>query len=130
VKSDSLEQLRGAFGVWRAGKRHRQEKMPEELLKQALRAARKHGVARVVRVVKVDRRRLAGGRASVRAERESQVRTPTAPSYSRLPLMGPSSSPPPFAELEMPSGVKLRLYSQTQEAIHLLTSMCSVGVSR
>jgi len=30
----------------------------------------------------------------------------------------------------MPSGVKLRLYSQTQEAIHLLTSMCSVGVSR
>lgn len=131
MKIDSLEQLCGAFGEWRAEKKYRYEKTPEQLVKRARLLARKKGVERVIRAVKVDRRRLSARHTSVPAEHRAQAGLPTLPSYSRLPLMVASNPPPPppFAELEMPGGFKLRLYSQTQEAMHLLTLMFSVGAA-
>jgi len=125
VKVDTLEQLGAAFGEWRRRKKHPREKVPEALLKRARRTAEVHGEARVVRIAKVDRRRLsgtwsAGGIASEAA---------TPPAYSRV-VLGPAPAAQPFAELELPNGSKLRLYSQSREALDLLSTVCGSGGGR
>ena len=52
------------------------------------------------------------------------------PAYSRVELVASTGLTRPFAELEMPSGVKVRLYSQTQEMLGLLSSVCGAGGAR
>jgi len=122
VKSDSLEQLSVAFGRWRAERRHAREKMPERLVMRARRAAQTFGLARVSRAVKVDRRRLEG------AEPARGDPVAVTPAYSRVELVGATSSSRPFAELELPSGIKLRLYAPAPETMSLLSSVCGSGV--
>lgn len=124
---DSLEQLSAAFGEWRTGKKHVREKMPADLLRRARRAAKAYGYDRVARAAKVDRRRLEGARAAAEGR---GTRPMTTPAYSRVELVGPSPSARPFAELETPSGIKVRLYTQTRETIDLLSSVCASGGRR
>jgi hypothetical protein len=124
VKSDSLEQLSVAFGRWRAERRHAREKTPERLVMRARRAAQTFGLARVSRAVKVDRRRLEG------AEPARADPVAATPAYSRVELVGATSSSRPFAELELPSGIKLRLYAPAPETMSLLSSVCGSGVGR
>lgn len=120
---DSLEQLNEAFSEWRTRKRHLREEIPAELLRRARQTARAYGVNRVAREVKVDRRRLEGPRAG-----DGRGRGPAAtPSYSRVELRGTERPPGAFAELEMPSGIKLRFYSQTPETMELLSLVCGTG---
>jgi hypothetical protein len=129
VTVDSLEKLSAAFEEWRTRKKHVRERMPEELLRRAHRAARAYGYGRVARATKVDRRRLDDARAPVAAH--GGGRGPGAtPAYSRVELVGPATSARPFAELETPSGVKLRLYTPTPEALDLLASVCASGGGR
>jgi hypothetical protein len=45
-------------------------------------------------------------------------------------VVTPAATVRPFAELEMPSGVRVRLYSQTAEAMGLLASVCGTGGGR
>jgi hypothetical protein len=52
------------------------------------------------------------------------------PGYSRVEWVGAASSTRPFAELEMPGGIKLRLYSETRETFDLLASVCGSGGGR
>jgi hypothetical protein len=55
----------------------------------------------------------------------------STPLYSRVEVAATTANRPcPFAELELPSGVKLRLYAQTQEMLGLLSSMCVSGGER
>lgn len=124
---DSMEELSGAFAQWRGKKRHPREEMPAELLDRARRAASVHGVNRVARALKVDRRRLEP--PSARAHRGNGRRTDIAtPAYSRVQLMGPTPrTAHPFAELEAPGGVKLRLFVASPEALGLLSSLLSGG---
>ena len=124
MKSDSLEQLSIAFGRWRAERRHAREKTPERLVMRARRAAQTFGLARVSRAVKVDRRRLEG------AEPARVNPVAVTPAYSRVDLVGATSSSRPFAELELPSGIKLRLYAAAPETMSLLSSVCGSGVGR
>lgn len=58
MKIDSLNELRGAFAVWRRGKRHARVAVPAELMERARRAAEVHGVKEVVRAIRVERSRL------------------------------------------------------------------------
>jgi hypothetical protein len=125
VKVDTLEQLGAAFGEWRRGKKHPREKVPEELLKRARRSAEVHGEERVVRIAKVARRRLTGTWCAG----GSGGKAAPAPAYSRLEL-GAAPATRPFAELEMPNGTKLRLYSQSREALDLLSAVCGSGGAR
>jgi hypothetical protein len=125
VKADSLEELSAAFGEWRSKKRYPREAMPQELVERARRAARVHGRGPVARALKIDSGRLRG--ASGFGEKARSVAA--SPSYSRLELVA-SASGRPFAELEMPSGTKLRFYSQTQETLGLLASVCVAGGAR
>lgn len=125
---DSLEELGAAFSEWRRKKRHPREPMPAGLVKRARRSASVHGVGRVARAVKIDSchlREVPGD-----AKREDDFCSASPPSYSRIELVAPTATAHPVAELEMPNGIKLRLYAQTQEVLSLLSSVCVVGGGR
>ena len=128
MKSDSLEQLSVAFGRWRAERRHAREKTPERLVMRARRAAQTYGLARVSRAVKLDRRRLEGAEPTREGRRADPVAV--TPAYSRVELVGATHASRPFAELELPSGIKLRLYAAAPETMNLLSSVCGSGVGR
>lgn len=123
---DSLEQLSAAFGEWRTGKKHLREKVPAELLRRARRAAKAYGYERVARAAKVDKRRLENALVGDGHRTGAAV----TPAYSRVELVRPQTSTQPFAELEMPSGIKVRLYSETRETLDLLTAVCGSGGGR
>lgn len=125
MRGDSLEQLSAAFGRWRAERQHAREKTPEQLVMRARRAAGSYGVAQVSRAVKLDRRRLEDAEPARKGDAE-----PAVPSYSRVELVGAAGSARPFAELELPSGIKLRLYSHAAETMSLLSSVCGAGGGR
>lgn len=127
MRSDSLEQLSAAFGRWRAERRHVREKTPERLVRRARRAARTYGLAEVSRAVKLDRRRLEGAEPAPEGRETGPA---AAPTYSRVELVGAAGSSRPFAELELPSGIKLRLYTHAPEAMSLLSSVCGSGVGQ
>lgn len=128
MKVESLEELGTAFAEWRSKKKHAREAIPEELAERARRAAVVHGEGGVARAVDIDRERLRGTR------RTSRKRPPAglagALPYSRLEVAAPVGGGRPFAELELPSGAKLRLYSQSPEVLGLLSAVCGSGGGR
>jgi hypothetical protein len=127
VRIDSVNELKLAFEVWRSKKRHVRETVPAELLARARRAISVHGLGAVARATKLERQRLKGKRVDGRtAERKVAVVTPM-PSFSRMELSAPSVAAHAFAELEMSTGVKLRLFSQSPETLGLLSSLCGLG---
>jgi hypothetical protein len=121
-----LDQLSAAFGEWRRGKRHLREKMPAELLGRARRAAKRYGFYRVARAVRMDRQRLEGSQTAPSGGKG----TTRPPAYSRVELVGAAPAARPFAELEMPSGIKLRLYAGTPGTMGLLSAVCGSGGGR
>lgn len=125
MSEDSLEELKGAFGRWRSGKRHAREATPEPLLTRARRAAERYGVVQVSRAVGVDRRRLEDAKL---AGKMAQVKPGATPAYSRVEVSGGGMGLwRPFAELELPRGVKVRLYANGPETMGLLSSVCGAG---
>jgi hypothetical protein len=123
MEVESLAGLKAAFEEWRSKKRHPREAVPAELLERACAAARLHGPAAVARATKVDRGRLkTGGRSRV-------GRAPAAslPAFSRMEIAAPAGTSRPFAEVEMPTGLKVRLFAQTDEALGLLSSLLGAG---
>lgn len=124
---ESLAKLKVAFAEWRSRKRHVREAIPAELVRQARAAARHYGSAAVYRVTKVDLSRLRdGGRSRV----EKRASAASVPKYSRLDLTAPTVTPRPFAEIEMPTGLKVRLFTEAGEALGLLSSLLGAGGSR
>lgn len=126
MRVESLEELVAAFSDWRSKKRQPREATPDALVKRACRVAGVHGLGPVARAVKMDRRLLEVPGAPGRAPRGPSA----PPSYSRVEVVTPAATVRPFAELEMPSGVRVRLYSQTPEAMGLLASVCGTGGGR
>ena len=129
MKVDSLEELGAAFREWRGKKKHAREVTPEELVDRARWAVRVHGEGNVARAAGIDRERLRGTRGPPRKSRPAALAG--APRYSRVELVPlAAAGGPPFAELELPSGAKLRLYSQGPEALGLLSAVCGTGGGR
>jgi hypothetical protein len=52
------------------------------------------------------------------------------PAFSRLELAAPAVAGRPFVEIETVAGLKLRLFTQTPEALELISSLCSMGGPR
>jgi hypothetical protein len=130
---DELKALKAAFESWRSKKRHPREPVPDELLEQARRAMRIHGPGPVAQATKVERARLMGGRAAglVKRNKGRKARAAVVPSYSRVEVVAPvPSANRPFAEIETPSGLKLRIFAQTHEALGLLSSLFGSGGTR
>jgi hypothetical protein len=127
MKVDSLSELKVTFAGWRRGKRHVREAVPEELLERARRAAGVHGVKEVVRAIRVERSRLF--RRS-RDEGPATALPPTQPAmlaFSRLELPRPPGGAAPIAELETPTGLKLRVFADSAAMVGLLSSLCGMG---
>lgn len=132
MRVDSLERLSAAVVEWRSEKKNEREKMPEWLLERARLAAKTHGLGTVVRVLRVDRRRLeavvSSGVAVVDKVRGHGA--DAGPAYSRVELAGVGAHTSAFAELELPSGTKLRLYTDSPATVGLLAQVCGAGGAR
>lgn len=128
MKVDSLEELEAAFAEWRSGKRHPREPVPHELLERARRTIRVRGLGPVAKVTRIDRRRL--GRSGTVLGKTRRGSRPSVPSFSRLELAAPAATSRPFAEVEMPSGLKVRIFSGAEDAIGVLSSLCGIGGAR
>lgn len=126
MESNRLADLRTAFAEWRSKKRHIREAIPTELLRRAQAEARRYGPTAVARATGLDQSRLkAGGRALARRETSSSG----GPVYSRVTLAAPGTDRP-LAEIEGLTGVKVRLFLTTGEAVGLLSSLLGVGGAR
>lgn len=120
METESLAALKKAFDEWRSGKRHVREAVPAPLLARARAATRRHGMTAVVRATKVERERLAfGHRRRARGSAES------VPAFSRIELAGPTTTA--FAEVEMSTGLRVRLFTPTAETIGFLSSLFDVA---
>jgi hypothetical protein len=128
MDGESLAELKAAFEKWRSRKRHVREAVPGELLQRARAAAGRHGWTAVARATKVDRSRLETDKSRGGRRRAAGTDVPT---YSRLDLAAPAAATPrPFAEVEMPTGLKVRLFTESGEALGLLTSLLGAGGPR
>lgn len=122
---ESLSGLKAAFEAWRSKKRHPREAVPVELVERARAAAHHHGPAAVHRATRVGRGRLATGGRGRHASGDAGA---SLPRYSRLEVTAPVSPMAlPFAEVEMPTGLKVRLFTETGEALGLLSSLLGAG---
>ena len=127
---ESLAALKAAFEAWRSRKRHVREAVPAELLQRARAAIRRHGPAAVARATKVERGRLEAGRGPGK-NKKRRVPGTGVPTYSRLELAAPAApTARPFAEVELPTGLKVRLFTETDEALGLLSSLLGSGGRR
>lgn len=74
-------------------------------------------------------RRLEKARAN-RSKRRKVRAAAAMPSFSRVELGPPAATGRPFAELETAAGLKLRFFTQTEEVLGLLASICATGGGR
>ena len=123
MADESLIVLRDAFDAWRRRKRHVREAVPGNLMERARAAARHHGPAAVSRATKVPRDRLVAGRT----ERGQGGTASIAPAYSRVEVAQAAPGAQPFAEVETPSGLTVRLFTETGGALGLLSALLGAG---
>jgi hypothetical protein len=126
MQIESLVTLKAAFEEWRSRKRHAREAVPAALLARAREAARRHGPAEVSRATKVCRSRLKiddGGR------RRSQAIVAGRPTFSRMELTAPVADRA-FVEIETATGLKVRFFRQSTEALELISTLVSSGGGR
>jgi hypothetical protein len=128
MKKDSLAELKAAFIQWRKNKRYIREVIPNELLERARRAIPLHGLNNVLKATSLDYYRLIEGMGD---EPNNRAPNPAVdvkmPPYTKVELVVPSAKDCPIAEVETPSGLKLRIFKPTQEILGLLSSMCKIG---
>jgi len=81
----------------------------------------------VARSTKVDRGRLkSGGRR--RGRRVAAAGS--LPTFSRLEIAAPLGTARPFAEVELPTVLRVRLFTLSHEALGLLGSLLGAGGAR
>ena len=124
MEVESLAGLKAVFEDWRSKKRYDREAVPAELRKMARDAARIHGAMAVWRVTKLDRRHL-----KVERRRRTRKASSGGPGYSRLDVEARTAVARPFAEVETATGLKVRLFAQTEEMVEMLSLLCSGGAS-
>ncbi len=125
MRGESLTKLGAAFDAWRAAKGQVREPAPTELMKRARAAVGVHGVGAVSRATKVDRRRLAASTVDA-----ADPEVGSTPAFTRVELSAPVVSAQPFAEVETPTGLRVRLFAQTAEALWLLSSVLGTAGER
>jgi len=127
MTDESLAVLRDAFDAWRRRKRHAREAVPGDLVERARAAARHHGPAAVSRATKVPRDRL----VVARMERGQDVGAASiVPAYSRVEVAPAGRGARPFAEVETPSGLTVRFFTETGGALGLLSALLGAGGAR
>lgn len=133
MADESLGELGEAFTAWRRRKRHAREAVPGDLMARARAAARHHGPAAVGRATGVQRHRLVVARAERNeGAKRSAAAASMVPAYSRVEIaaIAAPSSARPFAEVEAPSGLKVRLFIESGGALGLLAAVLGAGGAR
>jgi hypothetical protein len=125
MKDASLDELKVEFDKWRKKKRHIREAVPEALMERARQAISVHGIKRVVKATRIERSRLTKDRSNKLMSDKVQV--DLVPSYSKVELVAPEAKSSPIAEVETPTGLKLRIFTPTKETLDLLSSICGIG---
>jgi hypothetical protein len=133
MADESLAGLRAEFDAWRRRKRHAREAVPGDLMARARAAARHHGPAAVSRATRVQRDRLVVAR--MERSRVGKGAASIVPAYSRVEVAPPapavpSSTTPPFAEVETRSGLRVRFFTETGGALGLLSALLGAGGAR
>lgn len=118
-QTSELGELKSAFEDWRRSRGHSHEAVPETLLERAQRAVGVYGLAEVYEATKFDRSRLQGRPGRTR-------RKVTVPAFSRV-RVAPGAVSQPLVELELPTGARLRAFTQAPEVLHLVAALCSPG---
>lgn len=124
MQVESLDNLRAAFEEWRRRRRYVREAIPTSLVERARQAARRYGPAQVARATKVCRSRLAVGGSARRSGKRAGVAS--TPAYSRVELAAPATARA-FVEVETAAGLKVRFFSESAEALALISTLCSGG---
>jgi hypothetical protein len=125
---ESLAELKSAYDSWRSSRQNLRVPIPQALLERARQAAQIHGPSAVQRATKVPHGKLGSGiRGSAGKRKRTLERSAVVPAFSRLDLAVPSASSRPFAEVETPRGMKVRIFSATPETLALLSSLCGAG---
>lgn len=112
---ESLKQLKIDFVRWRRKKLYAAEAIPEDLIKRAKQAASHCGIFKVIKATGLSWNRLTNKDG---ASKQSGKLEPT---FSRVEIASPTSRSP-IAEIETPTGFKLRIFTITSETTSLLSS--------
>ena len=127
---ETLETLKAAFDDWRSKKRYPHEPMPAELLTRAREATGEFGFKPVVRATRIGGTRWKN-ECGLNIKDIPSAQRQASPSYSIVNLeVSPQKSVQPFAEVETPTGLKVRLFGQSNEALHLIASLCGKKESK
>jgi hypothetical protein len=129
---DTLPELKSVFEKWRRERANIRVPIPQALIERAQRAAASHGRAAVREATRIPARRLTSSRAPDAGRAARRVGPPKSridaiPAFSRVDLKAPHVAIHPLAEVETPSGVKLRIFGVTSEALALVNALCSKG---
>lgn len=126
MQDESLRRLKRIYGRWRKSKRSSRERMPTVLVEEIRQAARVHGFTEVAKVTGLVARKIVKQPAGKRG-RPSKIAQPPPKiaAFSRFRLEAPQA-PRPLAEVEAPSGMKVRVFSREPEALSLLRDFLSL----
>jgi len=144
MAAESLNQIGAAFRKWRKKKKFVREAVPKSLIDRAVRAAAAHGVVAVARAAKIPSDRLkiqldnrscdpkgnnrVAGRSTCRPkDNRSKPGKVASPGFSRISLAPPSADRSPIAEIETPTGVRVKFFTLTAESVGLLSTMLGYG---
>jgi hypothetical protein len=123
--NESLDELQSLFNEWRKKRSSARERVPEDLRVRVERAVKAHGVSQVARATRLSTSWFwvqKTDRAKVTKPRELPI-----PAFSRVELAPPVVRSSPVAEAETARGMKLRIFSFTQESTELLSLFCRAG---
>jgi hypothetical protein len=129
MRVDDLVVLKNKTDVWRSSKSHLHEAVPKDLIKMALDGVSQHGMRKIVAATGFRPGMIK--KWSVAPSRKNPLQTAlpaSTPTYTKISVMPPQfSSPVPLAEIEMPSGCCVRLYTITPELSALVLSLSPTG---
>ena len=124
MTEQSIDALRSAFDEWRVTKRHRTERIPDNLLKRARELIPVLGAGGVAVRLGISSSRLREPLKMAQEPKKGQTNLKSV-GFSRLEIARPVSC---LAEVVMPNGVKLNILSITPETMALVTALSGMTV--
>lgn len=120
MTDQSIDNLIAAFDNWRSNKQYRSERIPESLLKRARELTPALGVGAVAARLGIHTDNLCAAR-ELKQKSGKLSSTVKTPSFSRLDIIKPVTTSF-VAEVEIPNGVKLRIFTITPETMTLVSA--------
>jgi hypothetical protein len=125
---EEIEILKTDFALWRKSRRGKTDRIPPDLLAKAKSLANKINVKEVVKASGLPRRYFTiSGSGATPQKGDDFKKTKSSPVYTKIQIATSTSPCVPLVEIENQSGVKLRLFSLTAEALQLASLFSNGG---